>query len=121
MSRAADWHLMPEALLGLRLLDNPDLTLTMMLGQPTELTMMVCEERAGPTPIHPEPGRETAQRHGYWGSPWETRSVHHLPFYRGMEQWQLVGLITRRSMVRIHLPLPARVSRMRNPFLLPAM
>ncbi len=38
--------------------------------------MVVCEERAGPTPIHLEPGRETAQRRGYWGSPWETRSVH---------------------------------------------
>jgi hypothetical protein len=23
-----------------------------------------------------------------------------------VEQWQLVGLITRRSVVRIHLPLP---------------
>jgi hypothetical protein len=29
-----------------------------------------------------------------------------LNFQRGMEQWQLVGLITRRSVVRIHLPLP---------------
>jgi hypothetical protein len=28
--------------------------------------------------------------------------AHH----RGVEQWQLVGLITRRSMVRIHPPLP---------------
>jgi hypothetical protein len=27
----------------------------------------VCFERAGPTPSHPEPGRETAQRRGYWG------------------------------------------------------
>ena len=25
-----------------------------------------------------------------------------------MEQWQLVGLITRRSLVRIQLPLPVR-------------
>src|SRR5262245_59549720 len=25
---------------------------------------------------------------------------------RGVEQWQLVGLITRRSVVRIHPPLP---------------
>ncbi len=39
--------------------------------------MVVCEERVGPTPIHPEPGRETTQRRGYWGVPWETRSVHH--------------------------------------------
>jgi hypothetical protein len=28
----------------------------------------VCEERHGPTPIHLEPGRETWQRRGYWGS-----------------------------------------------------
>ena len=28
--------------------------------------------------------------------------AHH----RGVEQWQLVGLITRRSVVRIHPPLP---------------
>ncbi len=27
----------------------------------------VCQERAGPTPFHPEPGRETEQRRGYWG------------------------------------------------------
>ena len=27
----------------------------------------VCFERAGPTPFHPEPGRATAQRQGYWG------------------------------------------------------
>ena len=30
-------------------------------------TLLVCFERAGPTPSHPEPGRETAQRRGYWG------------------------------------------------------
>jgi hypothetical protein len=33
--------------------------------------VMVCVERVGPTPIHPEPGRETTQRHPegtrYWG------------------------------------------------------
>jgi ribonuclease HIII len=29
-------------------------------------------------------------------------------FYRGVEQWQLVGLITQRSVVRIHSPLPFR-------------
>ena len=28
---------------------------------------LVCQERAGPTPHHPEPGRETVQRRGYWG------------------------------------------------------
>ena len=31
------------------------------------ITAQVCFERAGPTPSHPEPGRETAQRQGYWG------------------------------------------------------
>jgi hypothetical protein len=29
--------------------------------------------------------------------------------HRGVEQWQLVGLITRRSVVRIHPPLPGFV------------
>jgi hypothetical protein len=33
-----------------------------------------------------------------------SRSVKN--YQRGMEQWQLVGLITRRSEVRILLPLP---------------
>src|SRR5665647_2370737 len=37
-----------------------------------------------------------------------------------MEQWQLVGLITRRSLVRIQLPLPVRGRRqVRRPLLLP--
>ncbi len=81
--------------------------------------MVVCLERVGPTPSHPEPGRETAQRHGYWGFALGD-TVSAPLFYRGMEQWQLVGLITRRSMVRIHLPLPARGSHARIPFLLPA-
>ena len=27
----------------------------------------MCFERAGSTPLHPEPGRATAQRQGYWG------------------------------------------------------
>jgi len=26
----------------------------------------VCVERGGPTPSHPEPGRETPQRRSYW-------------------------------------------------------
>ena len=30
----------------------------------------------------------------------------HAPPYRGVEQWQLVGLITQRSRVRIPPPLP---------------
>ena len=38
---------------------------------------VVCEQRDGPTPSHPEPGRETSQRRRYWrDARWETRSVH---------------------------------------------
>ena len=67
---------------------------------------VACAKRRGPTPFHPEPGRETQPRRRYWRlDRWETRSVRHS--HRGVEQWQLVGLITRRSMVRIHPPLPA--------------
>ena len=33
----------------------------------SKMLVLVCFERAGPTPSHPEPGRETAQRRGYWG------------------------------------------------------
>jgi hypothetical protein len=37
---------------------------------------VACEQRRGPTPFHPEPGRETRQRRGYWRfDRWETRSV----------------------------------------------
>ena len=89
----------------------------------SKMLVLVCFERAGPTPSHPEPGRETAQRRGYWGddslgeqvnAPGPDRrggeemeqSVASLPTHRGVEQWQLVGLITRRSVVRIHPPLP---------------
>jgi hypothetical protein len=39
---------------------------------------VACEERGGPTPIHPEPGGETSQRRWYWRvSRWERRSVRH--------------------------------------------
>jgi hypothetical protein len=31
--------------------------------------------------------------------------------YRGVEQWQLVGLITQRSLVRIQPPLPNEIRR----------
>ena len=66
---------------------------------------VACATRRGPTPFHPEPGRETRQRRRYWrDARWESRSVRHI--HRGVEQWQLVGLITRRSVVRIHPPLP---------------
>ena len=37
---------------------------------------VACAERRGPTPIHPEPGRETQQRRRYWrDARWERRSV----------------------------------------------
>lgn len=35
-------------------------------GEGTTFSHWVCEERGGPTPIHPEPGRETSQRRSYW-------------------------------------------------------
>jgi len=39
---------------------------------------VACAERRGPTPIHPEPGRETRQRRRYWrDARWESRSVRH--------------------------------------------
>src|SRR5262245_49239858 len=39
---------------------------------------VVCAERGGPTPTHPEPGRETSQRRRYWRRiRWESRSAHH--------------------------------------------
>ncbi len=38
-----------------------------MVGIRQQLPAQVCQERAGPTPLHPEPGRETVQRRGYWG------------------------------------------------------
>ncbi len=37
-----------------------------MRGEGTTFNHWVCEERGGPTPIHPEPGRETSQRRSYW-------------------------------------------------------
>ena len=38
--------------------------------------ILVCIERGGPTPFHPEPGRETSQRHWYWRIiRWESRSM----------------------------------------------
>jgi hypothetical protein len=37
---------------------------------------VACVTRGGPTPFHPEPGRETSQRRGYWRcNRWESRSV----------------------------------------------
>src|SRR5215213_1970063 len=89
-------------------------------------------ERAGPTRSHPEPGRDPAQRRRVlWGRPHGRRGRrgHPPPSYgvgsrksvsgseliapsrksiarRGVEQRQLVGLITQRSGVRIPPPLP---------------
>ena len=38
---------------------------------------VVCAKRGGTTPTHPEPGRETPQRRGYWREArWESRSAH---------------------------------------------
>ena len=78
-------------------------------------------ERAGPTRSHPEPGRDPAQRRRVLrGRPRGRRGRRgHLRFpgsgtldgsrwWRGVEQWQLVGLITQRSGVRIPPPLPSR-------------
>jgi hypothetical protein len=81
--------------------------------------------RGGPTRSHPEPGRETSQRRpvlraharGRGGRrgrtpPWQVASScvsvvgTAFPVRRGVEQRQLVGLITRRSGVRIPPPLP---------------
>ena len=45
-------------------------------------------------------------------------------FHRGVEQWQLVGLITRRSGVRIPSPLPIYLMALPSrggPFRLPAV
>jgi hypothetical protein len=88
-------------------------------------------ERAGPTRSHPEPGRDPAQRRRVlWGRPHGRRGRRGhpppsdrrrpdgedamapiAPSYsprtrRGVEQRQLVGLITQSSGVRIPPPLP---------------
>ena len=85
-------------------------------------------ERAGPTRSHPEPGRDPAQRRRVlWGRPHGRRGRRGHPppstergrsravdesaiaranTRRGVEQRQLVGLITQRSGVRIPPPLP---------------
>ena len=75
-------------------------------------------ERVGPTRLHPEPGRDPAQRRrvlprrrggrrGRRGRP-ASSDTDGFGWWRGVEQWQLVGLITQRSEVRILPPLPGR-------------
>ena len=47
-----------------------------MLIRPPE--PVACAKRCGPTPLHPEPGRETRQRRWYWrDARRERRSVRH--------------------------------------------
>ena len=76
-------------------------------------------ERGGPTRSHPEPGRDPRQRrrvlwswlHGRRGrcgpSRRTSRACQAITHRRGVEQWQLVGLITQRSGVRIPPPPPS--------------
>src|SRR5215207_9935143 len=93
-------------------------------------------ERAGPTRSHPEPGRDPVQRRRVlWGRPHGRRGRRGHPppsdrrrpdgedamapitpsesprTRRGVEQRQLVGLITQRSGVRIPPPLPVIKTR----------
>ena len=96
-------------------------------------------ERAGPTRSHPEPGRDPAQRRRVLrGRPHGRRGRRGRPpppapgaagrpaaddhnTRRGVEQRQLVGLITQRSGVRIPPPLPRQENdaeqTARGPFL----
>lgn len=46
----------------------------------------------------------------------EKGSTFALPKHRGVEQWQLVGLITQRSEVRVLLPPPSRRLRIQLSF-----
>ena len=69
-------------------------------------------ERTCSTRTHPEPGRDPVQRRRVlWRRRHGRRGRRGRPassVYRGVEQWQLVGLITQRSEVRILPPLPIR-------------
>ncbi len=80
-------------------------------------------ERHGSTQSHPEPGRAPWQRRrvlhgepcGRRGRCAHSRGDKHpthsrILTHRGVEQWQLVGLITQRSWVRIPPPLPNQTS-----------
>ena len=41
--------------------------------------VLACVEREGPTPFHPEPGRETSQRRWYWRvTCWESTSMRRI-------------------------------------------
>jgi hypothetical protein len=81
-------------------------------------------ERHGTTQLHPEPGRAPWQRRrvlrgelrGRRGRCAHTRAdmsifVSRILMHRGVEQRQLVGLITQRSRVRIPPPLPCHPRR----------
>jgi hypothetical protein len=81
-------------------------------------------ERHGTTQLHPEPGRAPWQRRrvlrgelrGRRGRCAHTRAdmsicVSRILMHRGVEQRQLVGLITQRSRVRIPPPLPRHPRR----------
>ncbi len=80
-------------------------------------------ERRGSTRSHPEPGRDPRQRrrvlHGKLCGR-RGRRGHRPPPHdddlvcRGVEQWQLVGLITQRSEVRILPPLPRLILRFKK-------
>jgi hypothetical protein len=73
-------------------------------------------ERGGPTRSHPEPDRDPPQRRRVLGERFPGRRGRrgsaprppppHTNTHRGVEQWQLVGLITQRSGVRIPPPPP---------------
>ena len=74
-------------------------------------------ERGGPTRSHPEPGRDPPQRRRVLGGRPPGRRGRRGPARRrraggrarrGVEQRQLVGLITQRSGVRIPPPPPSR-------------
>ena len=62
--------------------------------------------RSAVVPPRPIPNRvvKRGSAEGTGGMP--AGRVGPCAIHRGVEQWQLVGLITRRSMVRIHPPLP---------------
>ena len=68
------------------------------------------ETRAPPLSIYIKPVRVILLVYGVVCQAYQTTLTLHtaeviLKMQRGVEQWQLVGLITRRSLVRIQPPL----------------